>query len=101
MSRTPRNVPPLARQLDIGGLVLFLAGVLCYLRAYIGMMGLEAHGVAPGSARFAGIAEFDRYWQLSRFGLGVAALAIVVMIVAAVVTWRARRAPAVVEPATL
>ena len=98
MPRSPRNVPPLARSLDLGGVVLLVAGALCYGRAYIGMMGLR-DGVAPGSPRLAGIREFDGYWQLSRIGLGIGALAIVVMIIAAVISWRARRAMAVAEPA--
>ena len=100
MSRPPRNVPPLARRLDLGGILLLLAGAACYLRAYVGMTGLR-DGVAPGSARFAGIREFDGYWQLSRIGLGIGAVAILVMIAGAVVAWRARRAPVVAEPVTL
>ena len=101
MPRSPRNIPPLARQLDLGGIVLLLVGAACYLRAYVGMMGLR-NGVTHGSERFAGLREFDGYWQLSRIGIGIGALAIVVMIAGAVVAWRARRTPApVAEPATL
>ena len=97
MSRTPRNVPLLARRLDLGGMVLLLAGAACYLRAYVGLIGLQ-QGVAPGSARFAGIREFDGYWQLSRIGIGIGAIAIVVMIAAAAIAWRARHAPVITEP---
>ena len=100
MSRPPRNVPPLARRLDLGGIVLLLAGAACYLRAWVGMMELR-DGVAPGSAQGAGIREFDGYWQLSRIGLGIGAVAILVMIAGAVVAWRARRAPVVAEPVAL
>ena len=97
MSRTARNVPPLARRLDLGGLILLLTGAACYLRAYVGMMGLEG-GVAPGGERFAGIREFDGYWQLSRIGIVLGAVAIMVMIAAAVIARRARRAPGATEP---
>ena len=75
-------------------MVLLLVGAICYMRAYLGMVALRENGVAPGSGRFAGIAQFDGYWQLSRIGIGIGVVAIAVMIAAAVVTWRARRTPA-------
>ena len=82
--------------MDIGGMGLLLVGGLCYVRAYLGMIALRDNGIAPGSGRFAGVAQFDRYWQLSQLGLAMSAVAIAVMVGAAVVTWRARRAAAAV-----
>ena len=98
-STPPSNVPLLARRLDLAGVALLLAGGACYLRAYLGMIGIEKNGVDPTSGRLTGIAQYDHFWQLSRLGLAVGALAVVVLLAGAIVTWRARRASLVTEPA--
>ncbi len=95
-----RNIPRLANIADLLGVTLLVIGAGCYLRAYMGMSALRANGGSTGKARFAGIAEFDRYYQLSRFGLLLGAVAVLVLIAGAVVTWRARRGVSTTLPAT-
>lgn len=95
-----RNVPRLANIADLLGVTLLVIGAGCYLRAYMGMNALRANGGSTSKARFAGIAEFDRYYQLSQLGLSLAAVAVLVLIVGAVVTWRARRGVSSAVPAT-
>ena len=97
-SATPRNVPRLAKFIDLGGMVLLAIGIACYGRAYVGLEGLRANGIGPGAEQFANLTEYERLYQVSRLGLGIAGFAILVFIVGAAVTWRAKRLPPASEP---
>ena len=102
---TPRKVPRLSNIMDLGGMMLLVIGGGCYVRAYLGLEAIRINGGVSAKTRFAALGEFERYYQLSRFGLVLAAVAIVVMLASAAMAWRARRttpaAEPVVEPATL
>ena len=90
---TTRPVPRLARTLDLVALALAATGATAYARAYLGMRELQ--GLA-GASPFAGAAmtEFDRWWRLSRYGMVVFGLGLLVAGGAALTAWRARRADA-------
>lgn len=82
----------LNRIIDFGGLGLLVIAVGCYLRAYMGMSALEAsRGVVASKARYAGLAEYDRFWELSRFSLWLGAAAFLALAIGGVITWRDRR----------
>lgn len=99
MSTTaPRNIPRLAKFIDLGGVILLVIGIACYGRAYVGLEALRANGIAPGGEQFANLLEYERLEQVSQLGLGIAGFAILVFIVGAVVTWRAKRTAPVAEP---
>ena len=95
---TPRNVPRLAKFIDLAGLVLLAIGIACYGRAYIGLEALRANGTPLGGVQFAGLLEYERLNQVSRIGLGIAAFAIGQFVVGAIITWRARQVAPVGEP---
>ena len=98
-SAKPRDVPRLASLIDLAGMAFLVVGGGLYLRAYMGMSALRANdGGVTSKARFAGLTEYDRLYQLSRLGLWVAAIAVPILIAGAVMTWRARRATQSVEP---
>jgi hypothetical protein len=79
--------------MDLGGMMLLVIGGGCYLRAYFGLEAIRLNGGVAANTRFAALAEFERYYQLSRFGLGLAAVAILVLLASAAMAWRVRRAP--------
>lgn len=88
-SRAP--VPRIGRLLDVVGLVLFVAGLAVYGRAWVGMRGLEAAGADPSAPLFSGMREFDRWWELSRVGVSLMVLGGLIALVAAGVAWWLRR----------
>ena len=91
-----RNVPRIATLIDLGGLVLLIAGAACYFRAFVGMRHLEKDAFVATTAKFAALTEYGEFLQLSRIGITLAGVAIVTFIVAAIV---ARRKPMVVAAA--
>ncbi len=79
-------------------MAFLLVGGGLYLRAYMGMSALRASdGGVSSKARFAGLAEYDRLYQMSRLGIWVAAVALPILVAGAILTWRARRAALTVE----
>lgn len=78
--------------LDIGGLLLFLAGAAVYGWAWIGMRHIDQFEPASGAGPFATVARMDDLATLSRVGIGVMAAGAVVALVAVVVHRRGHRA---------
>jgi hypothetical protein len=93
-----RNVPRIASLIDLGGLVLFIAGAGCYFRAFVGMRHIEKDAFVATTAKFAALTEYSEFLQLSRIGMVLSGVAIATFIVAAVV---ARRNPVVAAPQPL
>jgi hypothetical protein len=80
------------RLLDVAGLVLMLGGAGCYLRAFAGMRALQRRPRVPGDVPFAAMAEFERWWNLSRLGGAVFLAGVVIAVTAAIVAHRQRAA---------
>ena len=99
-SARTRNVPRVANLIDLGGMALLMIGGGLYLRAFIGMSALRAStGAVASKARWAGLAEYERLWELSRVGLWVGVASGAVLVASAVIAWRARHRTPVAEPA--
>ena len=79
-------------------MLLLVIGGGCYLRAYFGLEAIRINGGVSAKTRFAALGEYERYDQLSRLGLVLAAVAIAVMLASAAMAWRARRGTPAVEP---
>jgi hypothetical protein len=90
MPTHPGTVSRTGRLLDLAGLALMLGGAACYLRAYLGMRALQQRPRVPGDVPFAAMAEFERWWNWSRFGFAIFVAGIVVAVVAALVARRQR-----------
>ena len=85
----PAGVPRVGRLLDLFALALLAAGAAAYGRAWAGMRVLQdLTGASPTVG--AAMAEFDRWWRLSRVGIALFAVGVAVGVAAAVVA--ARRA---------
>ena len=67
----PRSVPPSFRLLNGLAALLFLVGAGIYVRAWLGMRGLERYEASPGEGAFAALARFQHFWNLSRIGVGL------------------------------
>ena len=90
-----RNVPRLASYIDLGGLVLFVAGAACYFRAFVGMRHLEKDRLAATGKQFAALTDYNSFLGLSRAGIILGAISIAAFIVAAIIA----RRKAVIVPA--
>jgi hypothetical protein len=73
-----------SRVFDAVSVGLVLIGVACYLWAYIQMEVLRQSTHDPKAMIFAGYVRFVRLVQLSRFGMGLIAVGVMVGIGAAV-----------------
>lgn len=91
-------VPRIARLLDLVALLLVVGGALTYGRAYLGMRALERLVGASGGLGVA-MAEFDRWWRLSRLAAGVFVAGLLAAALAALIARRASRSNAAVARA--
>jgi hypothetical protein len=84
---TPGKVGRLSRLIDLASLILILAGGALYLKAYFGMQELrsrpEAEFIRGESVAFGRIAEHARLTRVSRVGLAIAGLGLIVGLSAA------------------
>jgi heme/copper-type cytochrome/quinol oxidase subunit 1 len=86
-------VSRLGRLLDAIGLLLFLAGAVCFGMAYLGMKQLRAAGFVPRrpGEPFGAVHEWEQWQRLSWVGLTVAAVGLAVAVTAAIVWNRQKR----------
>lgn len=89
-----RAVPRSLRILNVVALLLFLAGAGLHFRSWLGMRALRQYTPDPDAPLFAGMAEFEHYWQLSRIGswLVWAALGLAIIVAIAALVMRRREA---------
>lgn len=78
------------RHADTAGLLLVIAGAVAYLYAGRGMRLLEANPITGGTDQFPALAEFDRLWTISRVGLGLAIVGVLILVASATIAHRAR-----------
>lgn len=94
---SPRPVPRALRAVNVLALLLFLAGAGLHVRSWLGMRGLREYQARPDGPLFAGMAEFEHFWQLARIGTwlvwAAVALAILAAIAAVLADRRRRQAP--------
>jgi hypothetical protein len=85
------TVPPVLRIANAVSGLLFLAGALIYVRAWLGMRALEAYEAEPDAELFAGVARFTHFWELSRLGIGIVLAALGLAVLAAIAAMVVRR----------
>ncbi|MFL5580694.1 MAG: hypothetical protein ACJ8AO_09980 [Gemmatimonadaceae bacterium] len=87
----PAGVPRIGRLLDLAALGLLAGGAALYGRAWAGMRVLQDRtGASPSFG--AAMAEFDRWWRLSRVGIVLLGVGVLVGVGAAVIAARRARA---------
>lgn len=77
--------------MNLLALLLFLLGTGVYAWAWVGMRRLEGYVATPDAEHWAGMAQFNHYWNLSRLGLWLVVAALVVAVVAAIAAIVVRR----------
>lgn len=83
-----KNVPRIGRVLDLVGLIIFAAGGVFFVRAWIGFRGVPDY-VPPAESRpWAAVGVADGYWRLQKVGAGLMIAGIAVFVLA---WWSARR----------
>ena len=78
------------RHADHAGILFVIGGALAYLYAGRGMRLLADGHVESVPGQFLALAEFDRLWMISRVGLGLAVVGILVLVASATIAHRAR-----------
>lgn len=81
-------VPRIGRVLDLAGLLVFLAGAALYLRAWLGLRGMDTFVPDPDAAGFAALERADQLSSLGRIGIALMIAGAVIAVVAAVVARR-------------
>jgi hypothetical protein len=87
----PPKVSPLARLIDLAGVLIFLLGAALYAYAWAGMRVLQDALTAPMAAPGTHFERYDWLWSLSRVGIVVAIVGISVILVASALSLRQRR----------
>lgn len=64
-----RKIPLTGRLLDAVAALVFVAGAVVAIRAHLGMRALEANPPGSEAGAFAGLAQFNHFWRLSRLGM--------------------------------
>lgn len=88
---TDHAVPRFLRLVNILAVGLLAAGAGLYARAWVGMRGLESYEVDPSAQLFAGIAEFNRFWELSRLAMALILAGLAVAAVSSLAAYLVRR----------
>ena len=78
------------RHADSAGLLLVVAGALAYMYAGRGMRLLEANPAQGAPGQFPALEQFDHLWMISRVGLGLAIVGVIVLVASATIAHRAR-----------
>ena len=92
-----RPVPRVGRILDLGALLLFVAGAALYVRAWLGLRGMDSFVPDPSHAGFAALERADALSSLGRIGIYLMIAGAVTGVVAAVVARRVAGGQAGVE----
>lgn len=96
-----KTVPRIGRILDLGGLLLFLAGGATYAWAWIGFQGVPEYVPSADAPLGAAVAVADGYWRLQKIGTGLMVAGVAVFILAWwVARGAARRSALPVTPPT-
>ena len=83
-----KDVARIGRILDLAGLILFLGGAGCYVRAWFGFRSLPEYVRDPGGELWATVRIADGYWRLEKIGVALMLAGVAVFVVA---WWKARR----------
>ncbi len=83
-----RVVPRSGRLLDLASVACLLSGAVCYGRAWLAMRDLEAGRLVAGNRSHWATEQYGQYWQLSRVGIALLAVGVVVAVAAALVARR-------------
>ena len=88
------NAPPVPRSLralNVVALLLFFAGAGLHLRSWLGMRRLRGYQPDPDAPLFAGMAEFQHFWELSRIGTWLVWAGLALAVLAAIAAFVVRR----------
>lgn len=81
-------VPRIGRVLDLVGLLVFLVGAALYVRAWLGLRGMDSFVPGAEAGAFAALERADALSALGRVGIALMIGGAVVGVVAAVVARR-------------
>lgn len=87
-----KNVSRIGRTLDLVGLLVFLAGLVVFGRAWIGFRSVPAYRARPEEGAFATMRLADSYLRVERIGGAVMLVGVAVFVAAWWINRRRMRA---------